>query len=192
MSLLLVGEIRPDAAVPNLGPALARHLAEKAHPRVLASSVAAWNLLAEGLKRLGAGQMGEVIFDPGGKPRFEGDGLHFSLSHSANLAAALICPAPCGVDLEQQRPEAAARLRDRCLAPRERAAGRDFFECWTRKECIAKLDGRGLRAHPSDIDTLDPRWQGRFRSLALTDNQGLHYTLSLLCEDPQAVEVLRI
>ncbi len=192
MNLLLYGEIRPGAAVPDFGPDLAEHLRRKANPQVLASSRAAWGLLAEGLRHLGMEAMPIVRFCANGKPRFEDSILHFSLSHSGNLAAALLSSAPCGVDVEQVRPEVAARLARRCLSERERAQGCNFFEAWTRKECIAKLDGSGMSAHPDNIDTLDARHAGRFRSLRLTDAQNQRYVLSLLCDNPENLDISKI
>ena len=162
MSLLLYGEIRPIEAVPDFGEALCEHLRAKTNPAVHAASIAAWSLLAGGLRILGLEELPEVHFEPNGKPYFVNSSLYFSLSHSGRFAAALISEEPCGVDVEQVRPEVAERLRERCLSDGERARGCDFFEIWTEKECIAKLDGSGMRSHPSEIDTLDPRWNGRF------------------------------
>ena len=192
MSLLLYGEIRPMETIPDFGAALHEHLRKKTNPAVRASSLATWSLLAEGLRRLGLEALPEVRFDPGGKPRFIDSPLHFSLSHSGNLAAVLISDAPCGVDVEQLRPEVAARLHERCMSDAERARGCDFFELWTKKECIAKLDGRGLPSHPSEIDTLDPRWSGRFYTTHVRDSIGQEYALSALCGNAEALQIIKI
>ena len=183
MSLLLYGEIRPIETIPDFGAALHEHLRAKSNPAVHAASVAAWSLLAEGLRMLGADVLPEVRFDPNGKPSFANSPLHFSLSHSGNLAAVLISEAPCGVDVEQLRPEVAARLKARCLSDAERARDCDFFELWTKKECIAKLDGSGMTAHPGNIDTLDTRWNHRFFTTRVCDDLGQEYALSALCGD---------
>lgn len=183
MSLLLYGEIRPIETIPDFGAALHEHLRAKSNPAVHAASIAAWSLLAEGLHRLGLEELPELRFDPSGKPCFANSPLHFSLSHSGNLAAVLISEAPCGVDIELVRPEVAERLRERCLSDAERARDCDFFELWTKKECIAKLDGSGMRSHPSEIDTLDPRWNGHFFTTRVRDSAGQAYALSALCGD---------
>ena len=190
MNLLLYGEIRPIETAPDFGAALHEHLRAKSNPAVRASSVTAWSLLAEGLHMLGADVLPEVRFDPGGKPRFTDSLLHFSLSHSGKLAAVLISEAPCGVDVEQLRPEVAARLRERCLSDAERARDCDFFELWTQKECIAKLDGSGMRSHPSEIDTLDPRWNHRFFTTRVRDSAGQAYALSALCGDAETLHII--
>ena len=191
MSLLLCGEIRPMEIAPDFGPALDGHLRAKTNPAVRAASVAAWSLLAEGLRRLGMKKLPEVRFDPGGKPFFTDSPLHFSLSHSGKLAAVLISDAPCGVDIEQVRPEIAERLRERCLSDAERARSCDFFEIWTRKECIAKLDGSGMRSHPSEIDTLDARWSHRFFTTRVHDDLGQVYALSALCGDIESLSIIK-
>ena len=183
MNLLLYGEIRPIETVPDFGPALCEHLRAKTNPAVHAASIAAWSLLAEGLRMLGMEKLPEVRFDPSGKPRFIDSSLHFSLSHSGRFAAVLISEEPCGVDIELVRPEVAERLRERCLSDGERARGCDFFELWTKKECIAKLDGSGMTAHPGNIDTLDTRWNHRFFTTRVCDDLGQEYALSALCGD---------
>ena len=166
MNLLLYGEIRPIETAPDFGAALHEHLRAKSNPAVHAASVAAWSLLAEGLRMLGMEKLPEVRFDPSGK-----------------LAAVLISEAPCGVDIELVRPEVAERLRERCLSDAERARDCDFFELWTKKECIAKLDGSGMTAHPGNIDTLDTRWNHRFFTTSVCDDLGQEYALSALCGD---------
>lgn len=191
MSLLLYCEIRPIETIPDFGAALHEHLRAKANPAVHAASIAAWSLLAEGLHRLDLEELPEVRFDPCGKPRFIDSSLHFSLSHSGKLTTVLISEAPCGVDIELVRPEVAARLRERCLSDGERARGCDFFEIWTRKECIAKLDGSGMRNHPSEIDTLDPRWNHRFFTTRVLDSADQAYALSALCGDIENLSIIK-
>ena len=191
MNLLLYGEIRPIETVPDFGPALCEHLRAKTNPAVHAASIAAWSLLAEGLRMLGMEKLPEVRFDPSGKPRFIDSSLHFSLSHSGRFAAVLISEEPCGVDIELVRPEVAERLRERCLSDGERARGCDFFEIWTEKECIAKLDGSGMTAHPGNIDTLDPRWNHRFFTTRVRDSAGREYALSALCGDIENLSIIK-
>ena len=191
MSLLLCGEIRPMETIPDFGAALHEHLRAKTNPAVHASSLATWSLLAEGLRRLGPEALPEVRFEPGGKPVFVNRPLCFSLSHSGKLAAVLISEEPCGVDVEQLRPEVAARLHERCMSDAERARSCDFFEIWTRKECIAKLDGSGMRSHPGKVDTLDARWNHRFFTTRVHDDLGQEYVLSALCGDAETLFITK-
>ena len=58
--------------------------------------------------------------------------------------------------------------------------GCDFFDVWTKKECIAKLDGRGMPAHPNRMDTLDACYENRFFTRCISDSQGNKYVLSAL------------
>lgn len=91
----------------------------------------------------------ELKKTPSGKPYFaEADGheaeVHFSLSHSGNLAVCAIGDAPCGIDAEIKPVP-------------ERVVKRFFPGCtdkdeaqilWTRRESAGKLDGRGFFAKP--------------------------------------------
>ena len=191
MSLLLYGEIRPIETAPDFGEALCEHLRAKTNPAVHAASIAAWSLLAGGLRILGLEELPEVHFEPNGKPYFVNSSLYFSLSHSGKLAVVLISEEPCGVDIELVRPEVAERLRERCLSDGERARGCDFFEIWTKKECIAKLGGQGMTAHPGDIDTLDPCWNGRFFTTRIHDSAGQAYALSTLCGKIENLSIIK-
>lgn len=191
-NLLLIAEIAPIAVPPDFGEAFARRLAAKTHPEAHAASLTAWTLLARGLRTLGFESLPQTRFERGGKPFFEDSSLHFSLSHSERLACALISPEACALDVEHIRPEIADRLRTRCLNPQELALGLDFFACWTKKECIVKLDGRGLPAHPSEINSLDPRCEGRFFSQKIFDSEAHAYMLAALCMNGETPEIQKL
>ncbi|AEY91191.1 4'-phosphopantetheinyl transferase [Streptomyces hygroscopicus subsp. jinggangensis 5008] len=86
-----------------------------------------------------------------GKPRLaQGDGPHFSLSHSGELALLALAPRPVGVDVE--RPRAGldpARLAERFFPAEESAwvardGRRAFARLWTRKEACVKAAGGRL------------------------------------------------
>lgn len=190
MNLLLICEIAPELPIPNFGGEAARHLSEKQHPHLRSASCTAWNLLAYGLRRLGVDALPEVRFEPGGRPYFPHEELHFSLSHSGQLAAALLSPAPCAVDLEAVRSELAQRLQARCLSPKERRQNLDFFDCWTKKECIGKLRGAGITAHPASIDTLAPEFARCFFLHRIADSRAQEYAIAALCmnEAPPRIE----
>lgn len=175
-----------DAALPDFGAAFRSHMAGKRNKRLYQSSLAAWSLLAEGMRMLGL-PLYEVRFEAGGKPVFAEAELHFSLSHSQGYAAALISTAACGVDVECVRCEVSERLADRCMHPAEIAAGLDFFTAWTRKECIAKLDGTGMPAKPSQVDSTDARYQHWFTH-CINDACGHGYVLTALCQNEEPIE----
>ena len=182
MNRLLYGEITEGLPLPGFGPAFEDHIAAKTHPSVRSASLTAWSLLACALEQLGYETLPRVEFSEGGKPFFADAALHFSISHSSNMAAALVSDAPCAVDIERIIPETAAKLADRCLSEAEKELRIDFFEAWTRKECIVKLEGTGMPARPSSIDTLNPDYNGQFFSREIRDAQSNAYRLTALCQ----------
>ncbi len=183
MSCLYICEIRSGLDVPDLGPALRKHILDKRDSAALNASLSAWNLLCDVLGSVHE----DILFDGNGRPYLPG-GPHFSLSHSASLAAVLVSQAPCGVDIERIDDCIAKRLASRCLHPNER--DRDFFECWTKKECLVKRDGLGLFAHPERIDTT--AYGELFFTGRVCDSDGQVYALSAICEDEtQIKQVLR-
>ncbi len=191
MSLLLICNIYPQLSAPEFGGDFSSHIARKAHPKILAASRTAWSLLAYGLKTWGIESLPDVTFGPQGKPSFPAGYPQFSLAHSGSLAAVLISVHPCGVDVEQVRSDVTARLYERCLCPQERAQKLDFFECWTKKECIGKRDGRGIGAHPACLNTLDGSWERRFFCVRVK-SLGEEYVLSALCEDADQLKYVKI
>lgn len=191
MNLLLFCEIAENLPMPVFGGQLRIHLESKHHPAVRAASFTAWNLLQAGLKQLNV-VPSSVVFSEHGKPVFTDGSLHFSISHSNRLASVLISGAPCAVDLEQVCPDKEARLLHRCLNEDELRAGCNFFETWTKKECIGKLNGRGIGAHPSEMNSLDSTYDGCFFSRTLTDSLGDNYVLTMLCTNRQMPKIQKI
>lgn len=192
MKLLLFSEVAEGLPLPGFGAAFEDHIAAKHHPRVRASSLSAWRLLEIALNEAGVHELPEVVFEKTGRPAFASFPLFFSLSHSEKLAAALLSDAPCAVDVERIRPEAAQRLHDRCLNAREKALGCDFFACWTKKECIGKLDGRGIPSRPSELDSLDAAYAGHFHVRRICDCAGQEYALAALCPGEGELHIQKI
>ncbi|MFJ3214689.1 4'-phosphopantetheinyl transferase family protein [Kitasatospora sp. NPDC086801] len=88
---------------------------------------------------------------PWGKPAVEGaPGLHFSLSHSGEIALLALASRPVGVDVELARADLdTTRLAGRFFPPDERElVARDgpdaFTRLWTRKEACVKASGGRL------------------------------------------------
>ena len=80
------------------------------------------------------------------------DDFFFSLSHSGEYAACVICDVPVGVDIQQKRKTRAniARRFFRCeeadqieKQPKEKQTDL-FFRYWTGKESYLKLKGQGI------------------------------------------------
>ncbi len=87
-----------------------------------------------------------------GKPYAEGLDIHFSLSHSGNLAVCAVCDKPVGIDVELQK-EANFSVAKRCFTKAEQEyvfsakakSQQRFFEIWTKKEAYVKMLGTGLQ-----------------------------------------------
>ena len=97
-----------------------------------------------------------ICTGPDGKPDFAAGG-HFSLSHTATLAAAALYSRPVGVDAETLRP-VHPRLFRRVLAGPEQTwlAAADsqtasFLQLWTLKEAYLKYTGTGLQGLPRGL-----------------------------------------
>ncbi|MFH8407494.1 4'-phosphopantetheinyl transferase family protein [Streptomyces sp. NPDC018019] len=93
--------------------------------------------------------------EPHGRPALAGAGvpLHFSLSHTGDMALIGVARTPVGVDIEKQASPRTVAEVSGMLHPQERAtldalpeAGRPaaFARCWTRKEACLKGMGSGL------------------------------------------------
>ena len=174
--MILLAEIREGLTVPDFGPEFCIHMDQKRHPGHRSASISAWRLLEAGLKRRGCEKMPEVRFIENGKPVFRDAGLHFSLSHSGNLAAVVISDENCAVDVEITGRNVEKKLKSRCMHENEIAAGMDFFECWTKKECIGKLSGKGMPSRPCEIDLTAEKTAYFCESVC--DSEGKSYFLS--------------
>lgn len=91
-----------------------------------------------------------------GKPYIEGISVHFSISHSKNIAVCAISDRPVGIDIEFIR-DVNLNVAKRQFAPDELKyvfekwdlSKKRFFEIWTRKEAYVKLIGRGISYFPN-------------------------------------------
>ncbi|MHC0430592.1 4'-phosphopantetheinyl transferase family protein [Streptomyces sp. O3] len=90
---------------------------------------------------------------PHGRPAVPGAPVHFSLSHTGDLALLGFADRPVGVDVEQLPDDRVVNDVATTLNPREQAelaalppAARAaaFTRCWTRKEAYLKGRGDGL------------------------------------------------
>lgn len=85
-----------------------------------------------------------------GKPKLKNiKGLYFSLAHADNISVCAISDTEVGVDIEN-RTRISECISRKYFTERERQY--DFSYIWTRKEAVAKADGRGLGL---GIDTFD-------------------------------------
>ncbi|MFC5993429.1 4'-phosphopantetheinyl transferase family protein, partial [Pseudonocardia hispaniensis] len=99
-----------------------------------------------------------------GKPRLDGDGPGFSLTHSGDLVGVAVFDGAVGLDVEQHRPLSdlaamAAHICSPVELTRPRPTGpRAFLTTWTRKEALLKATGDGL-SRPMSAITLSPPWR---------------------------------
>lgn len=88
-----------------------------------------------------------ILKDDSGKPYLAHEGLHLSISHSGELAAAMLAPLPAGIDI--QRPvEKIERIAHKFLRPEEDASLSTTHRLlhlhvyWGAKEALYKAYGR--------------------------------------------------
>jgi 4'-phosphopantetheinyl transferase len=125
------------------------------HRRRYVVAQGALRLLLGGYTALAPAALGFALGRRGKPSLVEDPGLHFNLTHSADLAVVAVARrGPVGVDIERRRELADADdIARRFFAPGEvatylslpparRPGG--FFDCWTRKEAFVKALGEGL------------------------------------------------
>ena len=97
------------------------------------------------------------------QPYADGLDIHFSLSHSGELAVCAISDKPVGIDVEKIR-DVNFGVAKKCFTKKEkdyvfsdkRKRQRRFFEVWTKKEAYAKRRGMGVAQFLSFDVTDDP------------------------------------
>lgn len=152
------------AGLALLTPAMRAEILEYHRWQDRQARVLARLLLRAGLARLGlpAGLLAWTR-DASGRPRLEGSGLDFSISHAhgdaGGLAVCALSPGGrVGVDVEPLGPR---RAEDLSLGfhPAELAgiaaaadSSLELLRIWTAKEAALKADGRGLLLGPADVD----------------------------------------
>ena len=115
---------------------------------------AAFCLLRLGLyTEYGITEVPEFIFRKNEKPCLaDRADIHFNLSHCKKAVACIISGNNTAIDINEIRPShrsVAARVcspRELSLIEKSSDPDREFMRLWTEKECVSKLDGRGLSA----------------------------------------------
>lgn len=154
-------------------------LARIKNTRTRLECVAAGMLLREALSGCGypvADEPLTVFYDDNGKPYVE-HAPYFSLSHSGGLVICAVDDEPIGADVQVVKG-VTARLAKKVLSEHELAeferiaetkseqeAERYFTICWTEKESVAKLIGKGIAMDFRTIDRDDYRMQTLFRTI---------------------------
>lgn len=123
---------------------------------------------------------------PRGKPMLAGAdagaGLCFNLAHSGGRALYVVAHREVGVDLEcLDRVVSDAPVARRICTPREWVAFQAlpaerfreaFFNCWTRKEAVAKALGGGLASGLQNLEVCFPDGESPDGRVSLWDASG--------------------
>lgn len=92
----------------------------------------------------------KVVKLQNGKPVFERDDMHLSVSHSGGLVAMAWSDGPVGVDVQESRPM--GNIVSRILSPKESAVSDTILlSIWAAKESYVKMTGEGLSKDFRDI-----------------------------------------
>ncbi len=121
-------------------------------------SIAAGELVRDAISKEFSIPKDDIRFrvDKNGKPYTESAPVHFSISHSKNIAVCAISDHPVGIDIEcvrdvniniAKRQFAADELR--YVFEKWDLSKQRFFEIWTRKEAYVKLIGKGISHFPN-------------------------------------------
>ncbi len=98
--------------------------------------------------------------DSNGKPIFDQEHIHISLSHSGRYAACAIAPYPIGVDIQWQK-ETSPTVIEKILTKNQLEMIRSmpqkkqtdaYYDFWCLKESLYKLTGEGSIRQPIEFD----------------------------------------
>ncbi|MGL5407093.1 MAG: 4'-phosphopantetheinyl transferase family protein [Propionibacteriaceae bacterium] len=155
-------------------------------PQAKAACVTVYSLLTVAWQQISTESLPAVAVDSAGKPSFAQDnGWYFSFSHRNNWVAVALGDTNLGVDINGQIPWNTGLFR-RIASPLEQehyeelSARNDLAIVWTRKEALAKKDGRGLVGKLTELDTLGENLQ-----TVVSDDPPL--TVSLATAEPRQV-----
>lgn len=116
-------------------------------------SLAAYLLLMDGLREeYGLTQPPVFDYSSEGKPFIAArPDIHFSLSHSGNVALCVLADQPVGADVEVPRKITSSLIAYTMNADEQAKINASqnpemqFLHFWTRKEALLKLTGEGIR-----------------------------------------------
>lgn len=121
----------------------------------LKRSALGYYLVAKAYKELTGSVAPPILFTDSGKPYFNDNNIHFSISHSNNLAVCVLNDKEIGIDtekIETFNPKLIDRI---CMDEEKQYIGNSserFFEIWTAKEAYSKLTGLGLSIGLKNIE----------------------------------------
>lgn len=95
-------------------------------------------------------EMPSLEKDGRGKPFFQRDGCHLSISHTGNLWACAFSDKPVGLDIQEKKSSVdickiAKRFFTEVEAQQVMTQGEEaFYRIWTKREAVGKLLGVGF------------------------------------------------
>jgi len=107
------------------------------------------SLIKKCAKLYGIKESPDVVYNEKGKPSFSDINIRFSISHSGKIWAAVMGESCCGLDIQEIKQCRYENLADRFFTKSESEyVGQHgitgFFDIWTRREAIGKLQGEGF------------------------------------------------
>ena len=120
------------------------------------------------LQKLYGAPLPEIKRTPLGKPYFEGEKVHFSISHTKNYVFCALGENPIGIDAEELDRDIRLALAEKLLSAGEYAQFQNapdkhkaLLTFWVLKEAAGKCTGEGLQLWPNhtDFSLDDPRVQ---------------------------------
>ena len=112
--------------------------------------------------------MPPVAIAPGGKPYFENDPVHFSITHTGRHVFCALSDCPVGIDAEEMDRKINLLLAEKILSENEKKQyhqaedkQKALLTFWVLKEAAAKCTGEGIHGYPNQTDFSldDPRVQ---------------------------------
>ena len=102
----------------------------------------------------------EILSDDMGKPYIEGNPVHFSVTHSGEMALVVVSNFNVGIDLQEKPPKNGEGLAERFFTEKESHHidlwGDDgFLDIWVRKEALTKYLGSSLMNVLSKYEVVD-------------------------------------
>ena len=130
----------------------------------------------------------EMLKDEFGKPQLMDSNLYISMSHSKDLAAAMIAPVSCGIDIQFPVPKIRRIVPRFCSRDEKKHIKSDtdlktMHVIWGAKECIYKSYGRRRLDYKRDISVKDPHLLFDKPGIGILSTKEFTYTYDLFAED---------
>ena len=116
-------------------------------------------LLAQMYEAYTGKPMPPIAIAPKGKPYFENDPVHFSITHTKRHAFCALSDKPIGIDAEEADRKINLLLAEKILSEpekkqydKEEDKTRALLTFWVLKEAAAKCSGKGIHGYQNQTD----------------------------------------